>query len=295
MRAIHATLGHVPEESIDLLKRGDDPQLEEIAKLEIRKFTPEWRSEVNEKLPNGRWENMSWSERWCTCYDELQSAIRWNHGNIFWRKFAAKLVIVCSGSGPHGLEGLGQTEISNDKEGAQFDNLPEGDPLGADPVQSISIFKSRGITCHSIICPPAINTLAVPFLVGLAQRTGGHAVSLEHSDRILAEIVAISITEHNDVIGIYRRAELEAKAAMATARSGYGNVRDHYRVKHLLSGIYKNMSDRGELVVRRAKFSGTIVPTVASDLITSAQIYRIQLRLSLKNLPKILSVEEVSV
>ena len=282
------------------------PAIQALAKKRLLSdFSAEWRAEISAMLPNQKWEAMSWVERWKFCYEELLAHVEFkNGGKVLWRKFAAKLVVVFSGNSPHGIEpaphlspsrsnSIGghshhshlsrasgaATPHSEGHDDATFAsttimtplrNYSTGDPLGADPLHSAHIFQKMGITCWTVVCPPAIDiTYSVPFLVALADKTSAKCVPLQSTD-MFSTLIAASVVEHNDVANVYREAHVELQGMIELGASGLGYMRDHARAVNNARMVHQKLARRGLLSVRRAKFTGTIETTYASDIFSLA-------------------------
>ena len=291
LHALHAE--SPPLETLELLQRTEvgkeDQGIQAMAKkCLLADFTPAWRAEIAQLLPPDMWGTISWSERWKLCYEELTTHIEWkNESRIMWRKFASKLVVVFSGTAPHGVElpppesprevvteaSRSRTATKTDEtlrthlDSCRFDSYETGDPLGADPLHSAHILQKMGVNCWTIVCPSAIDEdrkYAVPFLVGLAHRTGASSLPLKSAE-FFSELIAISVAEHREVANIHREAEIEL-SRLSVGVSGYGSMRDHARAVSSARIVHQALAERELLKLRRARLEGTLEETVASEI-----------------------------
>eukprot|EP01035_Chromulina_nebulosa_P017434 gene17434-22986_t len=157
---------------------------------------------------------------------EAVTAALFEANNLNWRPNASKIVLLIADAPPHGL-------------GERGDGFPNGDPNGFDPLVIAREMAQKNITIYPIGCEPALSGYinARAFMVGLAEITNGHAVSLASSS-LLAEVILGGAAEELELQKLAQKYEDDLKIAREELRSGRGGVVDESEV---VGAVYRKL------------------------------------------------------
>jgi len=157
---------------------------------------------------------------------EAVTAALYEANNLNWRPNASKIVLLIADAPPHGL-------------GERGDGFPNGDPNGHDPLVIAREMAQKNITIYPIGCEPALSGFinARAFMVGLAEITNGHAVSLASSS-LLAEVILGGAAEELELQKLAQTYENDLKIAREELRGGGGGVVDESEV---VGAVYRKL------------------------------------------------------
>ena len=116
--------------------------------------------------------------------------------------------------------------------------MPNGCPLGHDPIQIAKKMAEYGITLYSVGCEPAINPYK-DFFAAIAYITGGQYVPLRNA-QLLAKVIVGSAQEEISLERLMEQVQVEIDEHIRTT----GGVYEEAALTHL---VQDRLNSRGKV------------------------------------------------